>query len=224
MLDQLIIGEKASFDDFGASLAQITVKAPKKKTIKETVPFANVTYDFSAIDGELYWEERDIECIFEIIAPTPEDLERKKTAFSSWVMNVMQENIISPFDPDYHYIGTYDDMDYKDEESVEKTTATVKFTAYPYKIANVPKEYNFVISAATNETVIIVNDSSHRLTPTIITNAEIIIKLDNASYSIPAGEITDSIFKFETGVNTLTIQNVNNTECAVTVKFSEEVF
>lgn len=38
MIDQLIIGDKASFDDFGASVATRKIKMPKKKSIKETVP------------------------------------------------------------------------------------------------------------------------------------------------------------------------------------------
>ena len=74
MIDQLIIGDKASCDDYGASVASRKIVPPKKKEIKETVPFSNVTYDFSAINGEQYWEERELEYTLEIIAPTPEEL------------------------------------------------------------------------------------------------------------------------------------------------------
>ena len=63
MIDQLIIGKIASYDDFGASVAERKIIKPKKKSIKETVPFSNVTHDFSAIDGELYWEEASLEYI-----------------------------------------------------------------------------------------------------------------------------------------------------------------
>lgn len=56
MLDQLIIGDKSSFDDFDASVSERNISPPKKKEIKETVPFSNVTYDFSKINGELFWE------------------------------------------------------------------------------------------------------------------------------------------------------------------------
>ena len=65
MIDQLIIGSKKSYDDFGASVSERTIHQPKKKTIKETVPFSNITHDFSGIDGEVYWEERKLEYIFE---------------------------------------------------------------------------------------------------------------------------------------------------------------
>lgn len=222
MLDQLIIGDKASFDDFGASVAERKINSPPKKEIKETVPFSNVTYDFSAINGELYWGERELEYIFEITAPNPEALENKKTAFSNWVMNVMEEKILDPFIPDFHFMGTYKDMTLDDDESIEKTTITVKFTAYPYKIANSPKTYNFTVPANTETVKTVINNSGHKVTPIIITDVGIILTLDSGSYSVPIGETADSSLKLNVGENTLTIQS--ETDCIVTVKFYEEVF
>jgi predicted Ser/Thr protein kinase len=82
MLDQLIIGDKGSCDDFEASVKERVIHPPKKKSIKKTIPFSNVTHDFSAINGEVYWEERTLEYIFEIIANSAEELEEKKQAMT----------------------------------------------------------------------------------------------------------------------------------------------
>lgn len=222
MLDQIIIGEKGSFDDFGASVAGRTISAPTKKEIKETVPFSNVTYDFSAINGEVYWNERDLQYTLEIIADTPKDLERKKTAFSAWVMNIISEYLIDPYDTDYHYIVTYGDISYADDESIEKTTATLKFKAYPYKVANTPKIYNLSIPANEEITALILNDSSHRVTPILTTDTGLTLQLDDVSYSVPAGETTDGDLKLEAGVNVLILKST--TDCTLTVKFYEELF
>lgn len=224
MLDQFIIGDKASYDDFDASVAERSISTPKKKSIKETVPFSNVTYDFSAINGEVYWEERELKYVLEILADTPEELEEMKTAFSNWVMNVQNEKIYDPFIENYHYVGTFDSLDYADDESVEKTTATVKFLAYPYAIANMQKVYKYIVPAGSTGTVNAYNGSAHRMTPTIVTDAEIILKLDNASYAIPQGETTDDALKLKVGTNTLQITNATSTDCTVIVKFYEEVF
>ena len=224
MIDQLAIGDKASFDDFCASLKQRIIHAPKKKSIKETVPFSNRTYDFSAINGEVYWEERQLDYIFEIIADSPEELERKKAFFSSWVMNVMNESIFDPFEPGFHYLGTFEDIDYDDDESIEKSTITVVFMAYPYKIANVQTIYNIGIPAASNVTANVVNDSSHRIAPTLITNVGIEIQRDGTIFAVPAGEVTDDSFMLEAGANALTISNPSDTDCVLTVKFFCEVF
>lgn len=82
----------------------------------------------------MYWEERELEYTFEIIACSPDELESKKTAFSDWVMNVLNEDIHDPYQPGWHYVGTFEGINYSDDESMEKTTATVKFMAYPYKM------------------------------------------------------------------------------------------
>ena len=92
MLDQLIIADTGSYDKFGASIKEREIHAPKKKTIKDTVPFSNATYDFTAINGEIYWQERTMKYIFEIVENTPEELEERKMKFSNWVMNVMEQN------------------------------------------------------------------------------------------------------------------------------------
>lgn len=224
MFDQLIIGEKASLDDFDASIAGRHIGEPTKKKIKDTVPFSNITHDFSKINGELYWNERELEYEFEIIADTPEELERKKTAFKNWVMNVMEEKLYDPYIPDYHFLATFDDIDPADDESLEKTTITVKFTAYPYQIANDPTVYDFTIPAGTEKTISIINGSIHRVTPTIIIDATATLTVDDTIYKIPAGEITDSRFELTEGGNAWTVKNENDAECTVTVKFYEEVF
>lgn len=224
MLDQLIIGKKASLDDFDASLKARAIKAPKKKTIKETVPFSNVTYDFSAINGEIYWEERELEYQFEIIADTPEELERKKTSFSNWVMNVMEEEIHDPYEPDWHYIGTFGDIDFEDDESVEKTTVSVVFTAYPYKVANELSIFGLVIPANTTIEKTLVNNSSHRIAPTLIASAPVTIKIGRTTYNVPSGEVMDSSFLLDAGAVVLEITNPNTSECTLNVEFYAEVF
>lgn len=226
MIDQIIIGDKASFDDFEASLAKRTRKPPKKKEIKETVPFSNITHDFTAINGEIYWEEAEHEYVFEMCAPTPELLEEMKTAFSGWVMNVIKEELHDPIIPDYHYIVTYDDMSFADEERIDKTTATVKFSAYPYKIANCPKVEEFNIPAFETVERVFLNNSSHRITPKITTNKPINILLNGKEYSMNAGTAEDEAIKLEVGHNRISIWTISSMfgDCNVSISFNEEVF
>lgn len=221
MLDQLKIGAKSSLD-FGASVAERTISQPKKKEIKETIPFSNITYDFSAINGELYWEERELEYIFEILADTPQELEEKKIAFASWVMNVMNENIYDPFISGYHFVGTFSEMEFADEDCVEKTTATVKFAAYPYKVANDRKVYHQTVSG--KATMNVENNSSHRLTPTLTVDGSVSIKLGNNTYSVSSGTYTDDDLKLSVGLNVLEVENKSGRESTVTISFYEEVF
>lgn len=223
MVDQIIINEKASFDDFGASVAKRGKKQPKKKTIKETVPFSNVTHDFTAINGEIYWEEGELQYIFEMIAPTPEKLEEMKTAFSGWLMNIISQKLYDPIVPDYHYLVTYADMSFDDEEGLEKTTATVSFTAYPYKIANYPKLLTFEIPLNSYDTAMVLNESSHRVTPKITTDQPVQISFNEVQYYVQAGTTEDEALKIEAGINSVTVNNQGTADCIVSFSFFEEV-
>ena len=230
MIDQLVIGNKASFDDFSASVAKREINSPKKKSIKETVPFSNKTYDFSAINGEVYWEERQLKYVFEIIADTPTELEDLKTKFSDWVMNVIEENLHDPHIPDYHFVATFDDISYQDEESLEKSTITVTFSAYPYKISNEQKTYTFELPTKRGIQVDIFNASSHKITPTFNGTTEYEVWIDvvwggstGTRHSMPAGEVKDEAIKLEKGNNTFVLNNKADEECVLTVSFNEEV-
>lgn len=233
MIDQLIIGDKASFDDFRASMATRTIGMPTKKSIKETVPFSNVTYDFSAIGGELYWEERELEYVFEIIAATPERLEELKTAFASWVMNVHEEEIHDPFIPDYHFVGTFEDIEFGDEESLDKTTVSVTFTAYPYKVANLPKVVEQKAGDSI-ETFYVENNSSHRIFPKITIESnnaadagrECYLTVNGVEYPCAVGSTINGEIVFPQGTLEIGAGNKGTLAgmCTFTIVFYEEVF
>lgn len=222
MLDQLRIGDAYSYDQFYASVMKRSISAPKKKVIKDTVPFSNVTYDFSAIDGEIYWEERNLDYIFEITADTPEELEELKTNFQTWIMNVMSEKLYDPFIKDYHFLATFSDISFDDDEGMEKTTVTVKFTAHPYKIANDKKVYTVNVTA--EETILKVeNKSAHRITPTLISDVPVTIKIGNENFQMGAATVAEERLKIGTGSNEISV-TATNANGTFTIEFVEEVF
>jgi len=222
MIDQLQIGNKFSYDDFEANVKERVIGSPPKKTVKDTVPFSNITYDFSKIDGELYWEERPLEYVLEMDATTPEELEEKKLDFKTWVMNVFEEELHDPFIEDYHFIATFNDIVFDDSE-IEKTTVTVTFSAYPFMIANTKRAFEFTIPTDAEVEVKIENDSSHRITPTLTASVPVSFKYNGTTFSMASGETTDDSFRLEAGTNTVTIQPVS-TGGTLKVEFLEEVF
>lgn len=222
LYDQLRINDKYSYDDYEASLKERTVSEPKKKTIKDTVAYSNKTYDFSAINGEVYWEERTLEYIFEIIADTPEELEDKKRKFLAWIMFVQDEEIHDPYITNYHFKGTFDSIKVDDSE-IEKSTITVTFTAYPYMIANTETLYTIAVAVEEERTVTLINNSVHKIIPKITATAPAIIKKGDSSYSVSAGIFQDESFEFEAGDNTLTITNSGTEKSTLTITFNAEV-
>lgn len=220
MIDQLIIGGVGSYDKFEANVKERTIKSPKKKSITETVPFSNITYDYSSMNGETYWEQRELEYVFEITADSPEELEVKKQPFVAWIMNVEDEEIHDPFIRDYHFKGTFEDID-PDDSEIEKSTITVTFKAYPYKIAN--KKRIIPVNITTNEiTVKVPNLSNHRIVPTFKSDVEFALKMGASSFGLPVGEITSDSIMFNPGTNTVKLATVTGTG-TVMIEFYEEV-
>ena len=220
MFDQLIIGDIHSYDDFDASVAERRIIKPKKKSIKESVPYSNITHDFSAINGEVYWEEAQLEYDFEIIADSAEELEEKKQPFLSWIMNVMNAELHDPFIPDYHFKATFDDIAIDDSE-IEKSFITVKFTAYPYMIANEARVFTFPLTT-TAKTVTIINESSHRIIPTLICDVDCTVVKGNNTVGI-SGEVTHEYFMLAPGKNSFVIKATGNAG-TLQIRFYEEVF
>lgn len=221
MFDQIIIGAKHSYYDFEASVKERKIVDGKKKTIKETVPFSNKTYDFSKIDGEFYWEEKSLQYTFEITADSGEALARKITRFKGWVMNTMLDKLYDPFSPDHHFIATFADISVDDSE-IEKATISVSFTAYPYMISNKPKVKRYDLTSGVEMSVEIENNSSHRITPTFNSSVPFTVKVGNYEYAIPSGETTDDDFKLETGTIELVLKSTESGTVSIT--FYEEVF
>lgn len=224
MYDQLIIGNRASEDDFCASVMTRHIKAPAKKKITKTVPFSNITYDFTKINGQIYWEQRELEYELEMLAPGPEVLEDMKIEFSNFVMNVINEDIYDPWIQDYHFNGTFESIDFDDDESGVKTTITVVFLAYPYKIANSPKKYAETVLASASKMIYVHANTSHKIIPTITIEGDVRIVYGDVSYATSDAVVTDETFAIENGVNKFYIQNTGEATCSVTISFVEEVF
>lgn len=227
-MDQIIIGDLASYDDFGASVATRRIKPPKKKSIKETVPYSNAVYDFSDIDGETYWEERELEYTLEITADTPEELEAAKRRFTSWVLGAKKQKLHDPHIPDHHFLATYESMDVDDDEGLDKTTLTVTFLAYPYMLTNVPKVYETTLTHPSEEWLFqALNESDHPVALTITNTGHITIKVGEAlTVGLTPGEGTYGAIKLPVGFTDVAVRCTTFTgaDCAVRISFHEEVF
>lgn len=222
MIDQLRIGDDFSYEDYDASIKERNISEPEKKSIKDTVPYSNKTYDFSALNGEVYWEERNLEYVFEISADNPEELEEKKRKFLAWIMFIQDAEIHDPFITGYHFKGTFDSIKVDDSE-IEKSTITVTFSAYPYLIANKETSYVVAIEAGEEKTVTILNSSVHKTIPTLQATTALVINKGNFSFAVPSGTMYDEAFEFLPGKNVIAIKNSGAEKCTLTITFKVEV-
>lgn len=222
MFDQIKIDGKGSYDDFSASMSGRKIGSPKKKSIKETIPFSNEVFDFSKINGEIYWEERTLEYELEMDADFPEELEAKKLELSKWLMNVHEAALVDPFIRGYHFLASFDEIDFDDSE-IEKTVVKVKFTAYPYLIADEEKSVTFQSSSSEDVTFEIINNSAHRIIPTLTASKPLTFEFDGASYSVNEGSYNSSTLMLLPGKNVFKVK-ANSDSATLKIAFFEEVF
>lgn len=211
---------KGSYTDFNLVIKDRTISLPKKKIIKEDVPFSNGAYDFSNINGEIYWEEREIEYTFDIAEFTAEEMEKIKDKVVDWLFNIHDTDIEDDYTQNYYYHGSFDDSRW--EEDFGQGELKVVFVVYPYKFAKTLTTET--ISATTTEqTIVIDNDSSHKIIPTITTDGAVEITIGANTYSLSSGTYTSSSFLLSKGENTWIIKTTSDT-ANVNISFRKEVF
>ncbi len=218
MIKQLCSNGKSSYDDFGIYIKERNPSLPSKRKNSQTVPGMHGSYDFSSLYGEVIYNDRTVEYKFDITGWDVNDLDNERRKVFDWIININQTEILDEYSPNYHWFGSYSDGSWK--ENAEQGTLTVKFLVYPFAIANIPTEKNFNVTGNINQSIIIENNSSHRVIPKIITDNNVTVTKDGKSITLTQGEWEVDNFYLEKGENTL-ILNGNANVC---FKYTEEVF
>lgn len=181
---------KHSFIDFGLEIGERNISLPSPKRITEKVPYQNGEYDFSDLNGEVTYENRDAKYSFSIAELTTEEMETKKRKFTTWLKSATNVEILDDYDPGYYFVGSLKSYSWK--EDFGSATIEVVFSVYPYKYSI---ESTFVSYEVNGELEIDLNtESAHQIIPKITTNAEMIIERDNTSISIGNGTYYDLEF------------------------------
>lgn len=216
MINQLTINGKSSFDDFNVYISTRKISLPTKKIIQESPPYSNMVYDYSDLNGEIYWDWRTLDYEFDIAEFTAAEMEEVKSKLADWLLNVQNTEIYDPYIGDYHYYGSYGSGSW--EEDFGAGSLSVSFSVYPYKIANAAK--SFVVSDDTYEQaeIEIINNSSHRVKSTITSTGSFNIGMDSTVYSVGSG--THSNFYLDPGTNEMLITGIGS----LTFTYTEEKF
>ena len=220
MYKEIKANGKGSYTDFGLAIKERTISLPSKKTVKEEIPFRNGSYDFSNINGEIYWEERELEYTFDIAEFSTEEMEQIKSKIVDWLLNIHDTDIEDDYSNDYYYHGSYDDNSWS--EDFGQGELSITFLVYPYKFAKT-ETVKTIIATTEEQTITIQNDSSHRIIPEITTTGLINIIIGSNTYALNTGTHNDSKYLLEKGSNIWKIKADNDT-ATVNITFRKEVF
>lgn len=212
-MDGIRINNLHSQSDFGLCINSRNIGLPKKQTIRETVPFMNGYYDFTALNGSPAWGERSVTYAFDIIADTPEELENDVERVLDWLCNVHDEDIYDDTMPAYHWHGSYENCTPTWDDTGMKCTLSVVFVVYPFKIANEPTTLKLASGTHT-----VVNHGMD-VAPIVKSSTAAAIQIGTYVSSIPANTDYKLEIDLKRGTNTVIISG----DSEVTLSYYKEV-
>ena len=218
--------------EFGIAMESASIGFPAKKKIVETVPFMNGYYDFSTIgsNGEIMYEEREIDITFGIPAQSKEELQFMYSKILEWCVDISKSQIIFDSMPDYYFEG-----EVIDSSTIEETMAygklQLKFTCEPFKKSvayigdclwdpfNFEEDYledsSFVISGSGK---IGIHNPGRSVRPIINCSASATMTHNGKTYNLSKGDNEVYGFYFTSGFNQMTIK----TNGTISFRFRKE--
>lgn len=223
-------------NDLGYTIEERTIGFPSKNKILITVPFSNVEHDFSELYGSQVYNPRPLTYKFNVLHSgklTPEAMQIEKTKIINWLMNSHgKQRLYDDTIPGYYFWAEV--IDAADlEDDWETGSLTVKFTAYPFMIAELEEgndiwdTFNFELDVAQKTSftvdgaleVILINAGTPDVIPEITCSSQMTIIKDGISYTVAQGTTKDQEFMLKSGENDLKITGYGT----ISFKFFKEL-
>ena len=211
--DGIRINNKHSYGDFGLYLKSRNIGLPEKKSIRQTVPFMNGYYDFSALNGAPAWNERTIEYAFDVTHENPAELDSFVSHVLDWLGNIHDADIYDDTSNGYHWHGSYDEASVSWDDTGLHAEIKVSFVVHPFKIANEPTTRTMTAGTYT------INNPGMAVAPIVKSTASAAIQIGTYVTSIPANTLMQLAIDLERGDNTVLITGSGT----VTFSFYREV-
>lgn len=216
----IFFNNKHSFNDLGLTrINSAEHKAPTKNKIYETIPFLNGSYDFSDIYGSANYTARELNYSFFVEVEDENLMNYRKIEIENWLLGTNQKTKL--FDEDlkgYYYLAECIDIDF--DNYFTFGLINVKFTAYPFKIAenyegnNIWDDFNFEndilqdtkFTVNGTKKIEIYNPSIIEIEPIVLVSSNFEIKTNEATYVARTGENKDYRLKLKRGANKFTVK------------------
>ena len=225
------ISEGFTFGDYnstenGMFLISRDAPTPDEKEIVESVPFMQGVYDYSSLEFDRYFNNREI--TYQVILFESDYADRKipEQDIKRRLMPLGVQNLYDTHDRGYHWRGKCKSVTVDDDENKGTLTCTIVFDCYPLAIVEniegsdiwddvyfprwVFQDTKFVVEGSEN--VDIYNIGSTSIIPRIIVDSDFTIKSPTNTISLTKGTYTDTQLVLERGENKLTLTGTGTIE------------
>lgn len=199
MMDGITLHGRHSWLDFDLYIKTRNIGLPARKSIRQTVPYCNGSYDYSALAGEVAYEDRAVQYTFDVTGDTPEELEANKAAVCDWLCSAQEAEIKDDICPDWRFVGSLSALSWSPEENGLQGELGVTFSCYPYKLAAVPQR---VTLTGTGRLGIYILGAGAAVTA--VSDVDTTVSDGTVSTALKAGEEALLGFTLRHGQNTIT--------------------
>lgn len=197
MIGGFSVGGIHTLYDLGFCISNRSLSAPKKKTVRKTIPYMSGSYDFSNLYGKEFFEDRELVYSFDFISDDPRDLEKQITRITEFASPIHEADIYDDDLPHYHFRGSCASCEPERDEYGLSATVKVAFAVYPFRISNDPCEARLEIG----DNVVTNNGFSARMT--VIPDNTITIAVGALKQTFNGEAVAD--IALEHGDNTITV-------------------
>lgn len=205
----ILFKDKHSYKDFGISIKSKEIGIPTVNYVKDSVPFMQGEYDFTALYGDVPYGERVITYVFDIMDYSKEKMNYLKIAIVNWLKGSEKDILRDDAIRGYYFLAQASEHSFKEDGLIGELT--IKFTCYPFKIGNekegevlwddfcfltdVLQETKFYIEGY--KKIKLYSISSRNIIPTIICDSDMKLRKKGIEYIIEKGTHKDNRFYLE---------------------------
>ena len=224
-MNEIIFNGKSSYKDLGVIVTYFKPQPPEPKIIKQDVPFMHGSYDFSKLYGEVFYNERIINCKVKFKVRDERILLGKYSEVMEWLLGSNNSKLIYTGEPHMYYIASVTKAPTWDN-FLKIGSLDIEFTAYPFKFreyneGSIPwDDFNFELDymqetkfdVSGSKFVNIINPSSKNINPIVICSSEFNVIKDSTTYKFNGGTTKDWIFTLDKGENNLILNGNGSIE------------
>lgn len=193
-----------SYRDLGLVLTDVDIPPAVPKTSYIDIPGKDEPLDTTESLGEVKYNPRDCKFTFVVRSNNEMTFEDKKTQVSN-LLNGAICKIVLDADDRFYYYGRTSVNSYLKRGNLEQIVIGAK--VQPYKLM---LEETIISANIETEANIICANSRKSIVPTITTDADFILKFNDISVAVPAGEKIVPDIKFVQGENVVTCIGTGN--------------
>ena len=211
---QITFGSYSSFDDFGAYIGSeaetdTKIERAKPRTLRETIPFMNGSYNFSMLGGKIIYDDRAIRYTFMVSGTSRPEVESKITELDNWLGDVTDTDLFDTDFPGWKFTNvSYNGMSapqfYSNNETSAKVTA--EFTAGPYMQTSTGELIDCATFIPSNAQETYLYDIYETVTPAVMPRTCFWVKMVSAigATFIATSSITTSTYYADTPIEGIT--------------------